>query len=458
MTAHPTNSRRALVVAVLTGMVMTSGVGCRLVQTTAELPGRAVSTVTTSGSAKNVTDPVEVQQTLLRFADAFTARMVLGVDKIQQSTNTMDSAAALRWKLALTTETCSIASGPNSIANLLDMTVFVTVLRTSMESYWQPERFGPAADPMLQSCRNAETEIWQLADKILKSNQRDELRRAIEQWQQKNPNPENVLAARALGLTSLVAKASKSDPSQPGSVFSLLMLDPLAGMDPAVREIAETRMFAERALFITQKMPHLLRWQSELFSLNAAAQPTIQQLVTNTTEITATLERFATVAEKLPDQVSAEREEILKALQAQEKDVASLLGSGTEMSDSINTTLTTLDALLARLGVDKTKQTTAPKTNAEPFRIQDYTETAVHLEAAAKQLTELVNAIDHALSSTNVASLTDKITPAVEQAKTSGKAVVDYAFWKGVLLVGIALLAALIYRFATSRLRAPSGN
>lgn len=450
---EPAKFRGALIATVLAGMVMLPNVGCRLVQKTAELPGRAVSTVTTGGSTKDKVDPVEAQQNLLRFADTFTARMAVGVDRIQQATNAMDAADALRWKIALSTETCAIASGPNSIANVLDMTVYVTVVHAAFEDHWRPEHFGPAADPVLQSCRNAEFEIWQLAGKIIKTNQQEELRKAIKEWQQQNPNPENVLAARALGLTSLVAKAGKSDSSQPGSVFSLLMLDPFAGMDPAVREIAETRMFAERALFVSQRMPLLLRWHTELLSLNAAAQPAMKQLVSNSTEISKTLERFATVAEKLPDQVSGEREEILKSLQAQEQDVASLLESGTEMSDSINTTLITLDALLARLGVNKTNQAAAPKTNANPFRIQDYTETAIHLEAGARQLTELISTLDRTLGSTNLAALSDQVTPAVEKAKTSGKAVVDYAFWKGVTLVVIALLAALIYRYVACRLK-----
>jgi hypothetical protein len=42
----------------------------------------------------------------------------------------------------------------------------------------------------------------------------------------------------------------------------------------------------------------------------------VQQVVSNSTQIAASMERFAAVAEKLPDQVSTERAEILKALQA----------------------------------------------------------------------------------------------------------------------------------------------
>jgi len=73
------------------------------------------------------------------------------------------------------------------------------------------------------------------------------------------------------------------------------------------------------------------------------------------------------------------------------------------------------------------------------------------MSATAQRLTELLTTLDRTLGSTNIAALSDKVSPAVDKAEASGKAVVDYAFWKGVLLVIIALVAALVYRFATAR-------
>ena len=55
-------------------------------------------------------------------------------------------------------------------------------------------------------------------------------------------------------------------------------------------------------------------------------------------------------------------------------------------------------------------------------------------------------------------ALSDKLEPAVERAEAGGKAVVDYAFWKGVLLVGLALVAALLYRFIANRCKPHPGG
>ena len=451
--------RPSLFLGLLIALLSTLETGCRLVQSAANVPGQAVNAVTPGSSGKKpAADPVEVQQRLMRFADEYMVSMVYGMDKLRRGTNAFDPADLLKWKILLGTETCSIASGPNAVANLLDMTIFVTVTRRGLEDYWQPKVFGESALPILDTCRNAETNIWQFTGQVLTPDQLAELKKGIEVWFRQNPLPENVLAARAVGFASEVGKANPVEESRPGSVFGLLMIDPLAGMDPAVREIAQTRLMAERALYVTQKMPTILRWQIELLSINATQLPAVQQLVTNSTQIAASVERFAAVAEKLPDQVSTERAEILKALQSQEKDVASLMTSGTQMSDSLNTTLTTFDALMKRFGVGETNSTGPPSTNAEPFRIQDYTATAAQLELTARQLTELLVTLDRTIGSTNLAKLSAQVSPVVEQAQTGGKEVVDYAFWKGIMLVAIVLLAALIYRFLAVRLTVKSNS
>jgi len=99
------------------------------------------------------------------------SRMTFGIERLQRGTNALSHAESLRWKLAFNSAVCSIASGPNAVASLLDMTVFVTEARMSLEEYWQPKVFGDSALPMLENCRTAEVEIWKLADRVLKLDQ-----------------------------------------------------------------------------------------------------------------------------------------------------------------------------------------------------------------------------------------------------------------------------------------------
>jgi hypothetical protein len=440
-------------------LLLTAGTGCRLLKTAVDVPTQTVRATTPGKKGQSSVDAVELQQTLLRFADEYLTRMASDANRLRRGTNAPNAAEILRCKIELGTATCSIASGPNPIANLLDMTVFVTVTRMSVEEYWQPMIFGESAQAMLESSRSAEADMWKLAATVLNAEQQAELHRAIEEWRRKNTQPESIVSARAVGFASQVTAGGRGGVDAAGSLKNLLMLDPLTGLDPAVHEVAQTRLFAERALFVAQKIPTLLRWHTELLGMNTADIPAVRQLVTNSTQLTAALERFAVVAENLPEQVSAEREEVLKALQSQEKELMPLvsevhqsLATGTQMSTSLNTTLTTFDGLMKRFGVGEPKAPGPQKTNAVPFRIQDYTASAVQLEATARQLTELLTTLDQTLGSTNLLQLSAQFAPLAKEARNGGREVVDYAFGRGLLLIAVALAGALAYCFIKVRI------
>ena len=440
-------------VAVFGALGLALGSGCNLIQKAADVPGQAVRTVTPTTRTEPVVDLVDVQQDLMRFADEFTSRMIIGIDKLYQGSGPVEQAARLRWKIAFGTATCTIASGPNTVANLLDMTVFVTEARMSLEEHWQPKVFGESAQPAIDGCRLAEAELWRLTDKVLKPEQQVALREAMLEWHRLNTAPENLLSVRAVGLALQVTQVSRSGTAKPGNLLGLLMLDPLAELDPARRELAETRLFAERALFVMQKMPLLVRWQTELLTLNALGHPTLQQWSTNVVDIAASVDRFTRAAERLPQQIGSEREAILKALESQERDLLPVLGearqalaAGTQTAAELNTALLAFDGVLKRLGVGEPDDDAGDKRPSEPFRIQDYGQVANQLETAAKQLTELLQTFDQTLGQNSREALAAQVGPVVEQARAGGKELADDVFRKALLLVLAVLLAALIYR------------
>jgi hypothetical protein len=223
--------------------------------------------------------------------------------------------------------------------------------------------------------------------------------------------------------------------------------------------MAQARLFAERALYVSQKMPTLLRWQMELLSINVLEQPALQQWSSNVTQVASSVVRLTRVAEQVPQQVTAEREAILKALESQERELKPLLSearqtltAGTELSAAMNTTLNTFDGVMKRLGVGEPKVGGPTSTNAEPFRIQNYGQAAVQLEAAARQLTVLLQTFEQTLGANNRTQLVAQISPVVQQAQAGGRELVDYAFQKALLFVAVVLLAALLYRLLTAGL------
>ncbi|MGC4073827.1 MAG: hypothetical protein QM760_15210 [Nibricoccus sp.] len=60
--------------------------GCKLVQTTANIPGEAVRAVSFKNGEEQVqTDPVILQQDIFRFCDEYTNTISLEIDKLTQS-------------------------------------------------------------------------------------------------------------------------------------------------------------------------------------------------------------------------------------------------------------------------------------------------------------------------------------------------------------------------------------
>ena len=77
---------------------------------------------------------------------------------------------------------------------------------------------------------------------------------------------------------------------------------------------------------------------------------------------------------------------------------------------------------------------------------------AGQLEAAARQLTELLQTFDETISANSRTQLAAQIEPLLLQARTEGNNLVDVLFLRAILLVFAILLAAVIYRLLTSRI------
>src|SRR5437868_3962401 len=87
--------------------------GCGVVETAVDLPGNAYRAVTPGKKEAPPIDPAEIQELLLRFSDSLLRRMSRGIDELHRPEKPADPVEALRWKIALGTETVSIATGAN---------------------------------------------------------------------------------------------------------------------------------------------------------------------------------------------------------------------------------------------------------------------------------------------------------------------------------------------------------
>jgi hypothetical protein len=420
-----------------------SASGCNLLKGTLELPEKGIRSLF-SLNQEDEPDPVELQSQLLRFADNSIESLNIAIGKLQREDEKVTRRRTLLMRRINTTnDILAIATGANTYANLIDMAILASLNRMNVEDYWIPKLYGESAKPYLLASQQVEKEIWRIAATTLKEEQLSELRAAIKTWHEQHPTVRSPSDTGALSFASEVAQSNRS--SRPGitsSVFNLLSIDPLMGLDPATRELANTRLFAERGLFLTRHMPTLIRWETELLIIQTVEMPQLETLLANTTQLSESADRFSQTTESLPGFISAERQQIVQALEAQQPGLTSLaaqtekvLDAGTQMSNASTATLKTFQDVMRQL------QARPLDPNAEPFRINDYTAAAAQINSAAQDLVKLLQAFDQTLASGKLDVLSARLDAAIRQTQAGGKELVDYTF-RQALVLGLILIAS----------------
>jgi len=435
---------RGMPKAVLLLALVLSVSACNLLKSTLELPEKGIRSMFSLNRGNDEPDPVELQSQLLRIADNSIETLNLAIGKLQwEDDKGTRKRTLLRRRISVTNDILAIVTGANTYANLLDMTILASLNRMNVEDYWIPKFYGESAKPYLRASQEIEKEMWRIAATTLKKDQLAELRAAIKTWHEQHPNVRSPSDLGSLSFASEVAQSNRgSHQGITSSVFSLLSIDPLMGLDPATRELANTRLFAERGLFLARHMPTLVRWETELLVLQTAEMPQMEKLLASATQLSASADRFSQTAERLPGLISAERQQIIQALDKHQPGLTSLaaqtekaLDAGKQMSEASTATLQSFQAVLRQL------QASPPDPNAEPFRINDYTAAAAQLDATAQDLVKLLQAFDQSLASGQLERFTSRLDGVISQAQAGGKKLVDYTY-RQILFLGLLLIAS----------------
>jgi len=424
--------------------------GCSLIRLHSSPPKAHVSSLQLATSSSNLVTLTVLQFQVLRFADSYVAQVAQAADDFGARVGTPQGRlAALKWKLGQATAAYTDATGPNPVVNGLDILVLVTVTRMVVEDYGI-ETFGEAAVPVLETQRKLETNAWLLANGMLKPAQQQELRDLIQEWRQKNPHQRYIGAVRFREFATALGKTPSASTAAPTSIFSLLYLDPLAGLDPTAAAIEETRRLGERAMYYTQRMPQLLSWQTEVLAYQLAGQPESTQVLSNVNQLAVSAQSFAATAQQLPqlinDQRQAAIQQLLDGLRSQETEVRQTLNAGGEAATAINAAIQSLTEFVRYVSPTNAARVSAA-TNSHPYNVLDYGTAATQIGAAAQQVSTLLMTVNQS---------TPQLAQLGQQTAADANRVVDHAFWRGLILI-LALLigsvaAGLIYRVLANKL------
>lgn len=397
---------------------------------------------------------LQVQLAIMRFGDEYTARVGEQVVAFQQATDAPpERLASQSWLVSQATAAFTIAAGPNPELNAIDMLIFATLSRMIMQDRWVGELYGKRADGLLAAHQALEDRIWSYASQLLTEAQLRELRTSIEAWHRDNP------LARAVPFIQLedfafATSGKRTGSTSSGSIFSFLGIDPLSNLDPAVRELAQTRQLAERAVYYGQRLPMLVSMEAQRLAFELAVTPESKGLLQGVERLGNAAQTASTLAADLPDLLARERaatiQQLTGILDARQGELQALMGelrlaleAGGTTSDSVRETIASLDTLMARFDRPPAPADAPP---SRPFDITEYTEALRELGETSRQLQALLQQAD---------TQAPALAQLSERASGQASSLVDHLFWRlvqlALVLVVASLLAALGYRAIVRR-------
>ena len=425
----------------------------------------AVSTVA-PGTTHEITRQ-ELQARLMGYADRYLNRMSEATDMLEAMHPTAQCRVmAHSTKFYPSLSVITLASEPEPQIALLDLLVVVTLERMVWEGGWSSEQFGAHAHILLDAQRDMERDLWSLASTVMSEQQMTELRELIEQWRRDNPNRKYVSSTRFDDFAAM--RAQQDDSSLRGGLF-------LAPVSEAARTVEETRLLGERILFIASRMPLLLQWQSELMMNQLAAKEEVQQLLADSGTLTDAAQRLAYTMERLPDELHAQREALLRDLESHQetagKIMSDLRGSiegARELADrveqinresspviaqcrelvtAVDQTLVSADALAVRLDTWRGPDGEPRR----PFDIREYTDAATALNVALQELNKALTSTDELLVTSDQAGafqhLDAIVARGMDRMGENASQTIDTLFWRGVALVGVGAVTVALLMF-----------
>jgi hypothetical protein len=353
------------------------------------LVGTSSSAAQEKEAARGITQE-ELRHEIMRFAGRSAEQVDDAYFKLEEHFQTPKARrAALENSSAYVTSSLDIAIGPNPEANMLDMVVLVTLSRIVVEEYWVPKVFGDEAKILVEVFRRQEADIWSIAAKVLTPPQQQELRDLIRQYRDRDPDRVFVEATRFGDFAGKMGESELAK-AQEGTGF--------LGVKGVTREVSETRMLAERAMFYAQRVPWIVRGMVRLLLLDVAQTPEINQVMKDTGTLAKAMHQTAKMTEELPELITEQRDQIMKQVTAERKAAIEqvMKGVATQRTATINE----LSELMTGQQEDKVP---------------------------------LVSVV-------------------VDRVGNEGQEIITYAFHRAVVLIVIFFLAMLAYRFASVRL------
>jgi hypothetical protein len=447
--------------------------------------------------------PLTVQAMAITFADDHVKRIDEVVGFLSLDGTTATRAQLNTFNLNNADASFSIAAGPNPIVSLIDLFVLVALENESFhrtaidrtlpqeerilpESYEIPDEelallIGDDDRALARALSLSYRDVRDLISRAFWPEQVEQLELLLEEWWEQNPARRAVSRVRLQDFSDYRLAQVQDDPSGPRNLLGLLALDPLAGMEATNREISQTRMLIDRLAFQLQRAPILLNMRAkallyetlmtdemvsfrETLESSGGALTQLAQVADRWPEDLA-LQREATIAE-LEVAVSRQRDELLAAINEQAEPLQNTLAqldvtlqAADTLSGSVTETIRTFDDLSTRM---HERSVEAGPTDQDPLSVAEIQQLIETAAAGVSSIERSLVTLDRLLEVDTMGEDPTRLERTVTVASAGTKNVVNYIFWRAVILAAIVLvgwvIALIIARLISARLGVRPGG
>ena len=380
----------------------------------------------------------ELDQATYSYSDRFVTLLSDACDRAAKAHPTKEAQKeALRLKLHNASSIYAIATGPNPLGQLLDMTTMVTLNKINMVDEGRAKKiFGESHEIVERAFNAAYDDIWSVAGRFLQPNEIASIKRVILDWRKKHPQVSLLAYVRFDDFARANAGLKQQSPEIGG------LFDQISEVN---RTVETAQQFGERTFFYFQRFPRLLQWQTERTAQGVLDNTDLQKLqgsvqqMANATQIfaqeiqkleqrEAAIQKHLETVSKIVDQVH----KLTPNTQAIIQDGQKLLLAATDTSNSLGTTLKVADKLSSQIA---SKDKPEP-SDTKPFDINEYTQTA-------SEVSKTINEANQLLATLQADGLAKRATQV--QQLVDGE--IDHITWRGVQFALFLFVLALLYRF-----------
>lgn len=240
---------------------------------------------------------IELQEELQRFTTQFLERMSQATIQIYDSNDPRVRSLAAHQSLRYASSALDIATGPRPELNLLDMMTFIRLSRGTVKDYWIPKFYGAKGKDLLTAFDDAERDISVIANGRMTTEQMATVDRLLQNWRNENPD---LILVEGVRLTDFAHHAGKLESERSEEIGGLI-----SGIKGAVSTADQAFLLANRAIFLGQRMPSLLRLQTRIGA---------QEILSDTMKQLSTTGDFATESSALAQELSAVLMQLNEAL------------------------------------------------------------------------------------------------------------------------------------------------